>query len=134
MIEITLYTRTGCQLCDEAQAELETLQGTIPHRLVVVDVDSSAGLQQAYGSQVPVVEAGPYLLKAPFSAQELHMTLAAAQDRENHQAAIDRSIEQREVFSGHAQGRPSGGRGFETWEVSAGLSTGLIIRAAARAT
>lgn len=94
MIEITLYSRTGCPLCDEARTELDALQSQIPHRLTVVDVDSSAELRQAYGEVVPVVKTGPYLLKAPFSTAELRMTLAAAQDRLSHQAAIDRAVEQ----------------------------------------
>jgi len=35
----------------------------------------------AYALDVPVVEAGPFKLKAPFTRQQLQMTLGAARDR-----------------------------------------------------
>jgi uncharacterized membrane protein len=88
MISVTLYSRQDCHLCDEAKEELSALRDQVPHQLVVVDVDSSQDLKQAYGDNVPVVEVGPYRLKAPFSRQELQMTLQAAADREQQIAAV----------------------------------------------
>lgn len=81
MIAVTLYSRADCHLCEQAQADLESLQEEIPHRLVVLDVDNDKDLQHAYGFNVPVVEVGPYCLKAPFDRQELQITLAAASER-----------------------------------------------------
>src|ERR687889_586050 len=81
MLTVTLYTRRDCQLCDQAKADLETLQGNYPHRLVEIDIDSDPILQKAYLVEIPVVEVGPYVLKAPFDKQELMMTLGAAGDR-----------------------------------------------------
>lgn len=81
MLTVTLYTRKDCHLCDEVQAELEALQGKIPHRLVLVDVDSDYSIKEKYGDIIPVVEAGPYSLKAPITPQSLEMTLGAAFDR-----------------------------------------------------
>jgi uncharacterized membrane protein len=80
-ITVTLYVRADCQLCDEAKAHLEALQSTVPHRLAVVDVDSDPALKESYGACVPVVEVGPYRLDAPFTRQQLQMTLGAAADR-----------------------------------------------------
>ncbi len=82
MIPVTLYTRRECSLCEDAMVDLAALQEQVPHQLIVIDVDSSPELQKAYGEAVPVVEAGPYRLKAPFSRQELLVTLGAAQDRQ----------------------------------------------------
>jgi len=82
MIEVTLYGRQNCHLCDEAEADLKALQAVVPHRLTVIDIDSSPELVQAYGLEIPVVEIGPYRLKAPITAQELEITLRAAQDRQ----------------------------------------------------
>jgi uncharacterized membrane protein len=48
---------------------------------VVVDVDADPALAERFGQQVPVVEVGPYSLKAPFNRQKLQMTLGAAADR-----------------------------------------------------
>lgn len=81
MLTVTLYTRTDCHLCEQARADLEALRERYPHRLVEVDIDRDAALQRRYLAEIPVVEAGPYRLKAPFDRQELSMTLGAASDR-----------------------------------------------------
>lgn len=81
MITVMLYTRADCHLCEQAKADLDSLQEQIPHQLVVVDIDTNEDLQRAYGLEIPVVVVGPYRLKAPFTRQELQMTLGAARDR-----------------------------------------------------
>lgn len=88
---VTLYSRQDCHLCEEARDQLHQLQAELPHRLKVVDIDRDLALQRAYGFEIPVVEVGPYRLKAPFTPQELRMTLAAAQDREQHIARVEKS-------------------------------------------
>ncbi|MCI0521060.1 MAG: DUF2085 domain-containing protein [Chloroflexi bacterium] len=82
MIQVTLYSRTDCHLCEQAHEDLLSLHTEAPHKLTVVDVDSTQDLRRAYGFEVPVVEAGPYKLRAPFTRQELLMTIRAAQDRQ----------------------------------------------------
>ena len=81
MLTVTLYTRKDCHLCEQAKADLESLQSKYPHRLVEIDIDSDPALQKKYLVEVPVVEVGPYALKAPFDKQKLMMTLGAAGDR-----------------------------------------------------
>lgn len=81
MLTVTLYTRRDCHLCDTAKADLKSLMEKYPHRLVEVDIDSDPALKKAYGETVPVIEAGPYKLSAPFDKQKLMMTLGAASDR-----------------------------------------------------
>ncbi len=81
MISVTLYSRAGCKLCEEAEADLKALQDVIPHRLTVIDIDSEQSFRDLYDLEIPVVEAGPFKLKAPFTRQELQMTLGAAADR-----------------------------------------------------
>jgi uncharacterized membrane protein/glutaredoxin len=84
LINVTLYTRKGCHLCEQAKADLEALQAAIPHKLVEVDIESEADLVASYALEIPVVEIGPYRLKAPFTPQELQVTLRAAADRKSH--------------------------------------------------
>ena len=91
MITATLYTRQNCHLCEQARTDLEQLKDKYPHQLVVIDVDSSSALRQAYGLEVPVVVIEPFRLKAPFSAKELEVTLAAALDRERHIERVENS-------------------------------------------
>jgi len=81
MLTVTLYTRNDCHLCDQAKEDLESLQKDYPHRLVEVDLASDPAIEKKYGSQVPVVEVGPYSLPAPFNRQKLMMTIGAASDR-----------------------------------------------------
>ena len=83
MLNVTLYTRKNCKLCDEVKTELQELQSKYPHRLVEVDIETDSALIDKYGIEIPVVEVGPYTLKAPISRQNLQMTLGAASDRKN---------------------------------------------------
>jgi glutaredoxin len=49
---VTLYTREGCHLCDDALALLHEF-GVEPH---LVDVDASPELRDRFDTCVPVVE------------------------------------------------------------------------------
>lgn len=89
MLTVTLYRREECHLCEQARADLESLQEQYPHRLVEVDIDTDPALQRAYLLEIPVVEVGPYRLKAPFDRQKLMMTLGAAHDRRNQLQEFD---------------------------------------------
>lgn len=82
MVNVTLYTRQGCHLCEETKADLALLQSEYPHRLAEVDIDSDPALFSAHSENIPVVEVGPYLLRAPISRQDLAMTIGAAIDRQ----------------------------------------------------
>ncbi len=81
MLTVTLYTKQDCHLCEQAKADLESLQGKYPHRLVEIDIHSDPDLLKTYLLEIPVVEIGPYVLKYPFDSQKLAITLGAAGDR-----------------------------------------------------
>ncbi len=81
MITVTLYTRSDCELCKKAEEDLKSLQSVVPHTLSIVDINSDPALKDSFALEIPVVEAGPFRLKAPFTRQELQMTLGAASDR-----------------------------------------------------
>lgn len=80
MINVTLFSRAECHLCDQAKADLQSLQSEIPHALFEIDIDSDPAIQKKYFDQIPVVEVGVYRLKAPFTRADLMMTLGAARD------------------------------------------------------
>lgn len=52
---VTLYTRQGCHLCDEAHRVLERARRRAQFRLDVVDVDRDEELRRRYGEEVPVI-------------------------------------------------------------------------------
>jgi uncharacterized membrane protein len=89
MLNVTLYTRKDCKLCDEVKTHLNELQSQYPHRLVEVDIDVDAVLVAKYGEVIPVVEVGPYSIKAPITRQKLQMTIGAAFDRKNQLEQLD---------------------------------------------
>lgn len=80
MITVTLFSRAECHLCEQAKADLQAIQSEIPHTLLEIDIDSDPAIQKKYLNSIPVVEIGPYSLKAPFTRAELMMTLGAARD------------------------------------------------------
>jgi len=87
VLTVTLFTRDNCQRCLEVEEDLSELQEQIPHRLIKINIDREN--ITAYQAEVPVVEIGPYQLKAPFDRQTLQITLAAARDRNNQLDTID---------------------------------------------
>jgi glutaredoxin len=52
---VTLYTRAGCHLCEEAERVLRAEQATTPFHLELVDIDGDPELARRYGVRVPVV-------------------------------------------------------------------------------
>ncbi len=53
-MEVVIYGRAGCHLCDLLQEEVEAIaRGRA--RISVVDIDSSPELASRYGERVPVL-------------------------------------------------------------------------------
>ncbi len=55
MTRVTLYTRVGCHLCEEAERVLRREQAVAGFGLELVDVDRDPELARRYGVRVPVV-------------------------------------------------------------------------------
>jgi uncharacterized membrane protein len=100
MLNVTLYTRKNCTLCDEAKAELNGMQSQFPHHLAEVDISSDAALTAKYDIEIPVIEVGPYTLKAPITRQKLQMYLGAATDRKNQLEKLGDADYQARVLKG----------------------------------
>lgn len=70
MIELTLYGRSYCHLCDDMKVALEPLQRGFSFVLHEVDVDSDPALEARFGELVPVLMTGaPHA--SPGEAREL---------------------------------------------------------------
>jgi len=89
MLTVTLYRKDECEPCEQAAKDLEMLRSQYPYTLVVIDIGQNPDLQKKYGLEVPVIEAGPYILKAPFDRKKLSVTIAAASDRAEQLRGID---------------------------------------------
>jgi len=57
-LEITLYTRPGCHLCEEAKAAIEPLVAEFGARLREVNIDEDRDLTDRYGWDIPVLFVG----------------------------------------------------------------------------
>ena len=78
MHTITLYTRPGCHLCDDAADLLEDLARATPLRVTEVNILTDVDLYERYKHSIPVVAiAGGPTLQAPIRAGELARALAA---------------------------------------------------------
>jgi glutaredoxin len=52
---VTLITRVGCHLCEQAEATLRRLAGELGYAYTEVDVDGNPALLDEYSDRVPVI-------------------------------------------------------------------------------
>jgi len=75
-LEVTLYRKPGCGLCDEAEAILARISRRLPLTVDCVDIDSDAALQARYFLEIPVVAArGQEVARAPITERTLEARL-----------------------------------------------------------
>lgn len=55
MNEVTIYSRSGCHLCEVAHQALVTLQADAEFVITQILIDGEADLIELYGEQVPVI-------------------------------------------------------------------------------
>jgi uncharacterized membrane protein len=77
-VEIILYTRNGCELCDQAADKLRELGRAMPLDVTPIDVDSDPILQLELGDQVPVIEVEGNRLESPLDWETVTATLISA--------------------------------------------------------
>jgi len=58
--DVTLYTRPGCHLCEEAKAAIAPILRELGAVLREVNVDEDSVLKQRYGWDVPVIFIGQH--------------------------------------------------------------------------
>jgi glutaredoxin len=51
---ITLYTRTGCHLCDDARVIVEGVCADLGEEYAEIDIDTDRELVDRFGEEVPV--------------------------------------------------------------------------------
>lgn len=53
--QVTLYTRQGCCLCDQAKEQLARARRRAPFDLQEIDIDADPSLRRLYNDEVPVI-------------------------------------------------------------------------------
>ena len=56
--EVTLYTRPGCHLCEEAKTAMAPLLREFGASLLEVNIENDAVLEERYGWDIPVIFIG----------------------------------------------------------------------------
>ena len=75
-MELTLYSRAGCHLCEEMKAALEPLLREFKLALREVDVDTDPALAARFGEEVPVLFLGERkVAKIRLDARQLRRAL-----------------------------------------------------------
>jgi glutaredoxin len=75
--QVTLYTRPGCHLCEDAADLLDRLGERFPLRVTEVNILNDVDLFERYKHSIPVVAiAGGPTLRAPIGAAALERALA----------------------------------------------------------
>jgi glutathione S-transferase len=66
---VTLYTRPGCHLCDEARAVIASLRDSHgPFELREVDIECAPELHARFLERIPVVDVDPQALSDALAA------------------------------------------------------------------
>lgn len=52
---VTVYSRHGCHLCEDAVKTLEKLRGELAFEIEIIYIDGSPELEKLYGNEVPVI-------------------------------------------------------------------------------
>lgn len=82
-LEVDVYSKPDCCLCDEAKDVLRRVQADQPFVLREVDIESDPELMARYGEEIPVVfVAGRKAFKYRVDEAELRRKLARAAARE----------------------------------------------------
>ena len=72
MLHITLYTKAGCHLCDEAREHLEDLAADVELDLSEIDIRSDDALFERYRYRIPVIVVdGVERLEGRISAEDV---------------------------------------------------------------
>ena len=52
---VTVYSRHGCHLCEDAVKTLETLRSELRFEIEIIYIDGDPELEKLYGHEVPVI-------------------------------------------------------------------------------
>ena len=54
-MQLTLYTRPGCHLCDDIKEILASVRKAEPFELREIDISTDPALERRYGADIPVL-------------------------------------------------------------------------------
>ena len=82
---VTLYTREGCHLCDEAKAVMLPIIARRNAELREIDIDDAAELRAMYNDSVPVVFVGvDFFARYRVDVEKFDQALRQRRGRDRH--------------------------------------------------
>jgi hypothetical protein len=80
-LDLRLYIKPGCHLCEDAEAEIEAIGTLYPYSLECIDINSDAELTRRYWDQIPVLVIDGREYPAPLSRSVIERALNDAAAR-----------------------------------------------------
>jgi hypothetical protein len=77
-VQITLYTKPNCSLCDDLMADLAWLQRELEFTVVSQDITTDAALNEKFQYLVPVLEIGGTLFNPPHDLLQTRQRIITA--------------------------------------------------------
>ena len=91
-LNVRLYTRRGCHLCDDVHSLIEAVRDEFEFALQIIDIDSDPILQSDFGCSIPVVTInGGNRVALRVNEERLRRALSQAQQREAQQREAQRN-------------------------------------------
>jgi uncharacterized membrane protein len=107
MINITLYHREDCHLCDEVEVFLNSIQEVFPHRLTKVDINQNPDLDRRFGQEIPVLRIGEKTYKAPINQKEILLEIKRISENQ--------AMKENVVKTGSIENQWTGGDRISLW-------------------
>ncbi len=84
MLKVTLYSKAGCHLCDEARAYLEELAVTSEMVIDEIDIRRDTALFERYRYRIPVIVVdGAEVLEGRIEAADVYALAGSAHGRQH---------------------------------------------------
>ena len=78
-VEVTLYTREGCHLCEDAAAALAALARELPIEVHPIDIDADLALRERFNDVAPAIAvAGQVVTSAPVDIEAVRKAIRQA--------------------------------------------------------
>ena len=71
LVELTLYSTSGCHLCESASRLLASMPELVRHPVAVVDIADDEALLARYGTRIPVLACRGREIGWPFNADDV---------------------------------------------------------------
>lgn len=56
MVSVTVYSRHGCHLCENAEKVINSLSEELEYSVEILYIDGNEELEKLYGTEVPVIQ------------------------------------------------------------------------------